>query len=172
MTVCWTMQTVEAWEEAQSLSYLQGKAELAMYNKEYLWMMEQMKKRLRNYSGEFPVWVWLKKPNMRGIGHFSGGTKCVRLTLDIDDKDILVSDWHNVLNDGFNADNEQEYEDFYAGKLTISKEESWERIFDIHRDRDPEWSGTDVRFQGTTGRVTIDKVKRVEHFVCRQSAAF
>ena len=66
--------------------------------------MQQMKQRLPNYRGEYPVWIWIKKPDMRHSGHFEGGTKCVRLTLEIDPKNVLGSDfddWHCVLNNTF-----------------------------------------------------------------------
>jgi len=128
--------------------------------------------RLPNYKGEYPVWLWIKKPDMRSTGHFEGGTRCVRLTLDLDDFDVLVSDferWHMVLSNGFCSDNETEDDDFCYGKLHITKEQSWERIFDLYRKTDIEWTGGGRWLQGTTGRVTLDKVKKVEHFITRKT---
>lgn len=167
----WSLQTVEAWDEAQKRGYLEGSEEHAAFLEEYNWMMEQMKKRLVNYNGEYPIWLWIKKPDMRSTGHFVSNTMCVRLTIDLGDEDVLVSDfddWHSVLNDGFCADNEREYDDYYLGKLKMSKEESWERIFELNRNRDPEWHGTRRDLQGVTGRVELSKVVRVEHFVSRK----
>jgi len=174
MVIFWTLQQEECWERAKQLGYLIGDEEFAGFQKEYLWMMEQMKKRLPNYQGEYPIWVWLEKPDMRQTGHFPGGTKCVRLKLEIDEKDVLVSyfdDWHCVLNRWFCSDSEEEAEAFETGLLPISMEESWERIFELDRIRDPEWHGRveDRKLQGVTGKIDMSKVKSVEHFVARKS---
>lgn len=175
MTIYWSLQTEEAWKMAKTNGYLAGIAEYAMYPKEYLWMIEQMRKRLTNFYGEYPVWLWIRKPDMRSSGHFESNTKCIRLSIELDERDVLVSDfdgWHFVLNDSFNADCEKEYDNFYAGKLSISKEESWERIFDLKRPRDIEWSGNNEWLQGTTGKVPLNKIKKVEHFISRKQPKY
>jgi len=171
----WSLQTLSVWEIARKIGYLEGAQEHAMFPEHYKWMMGEMSKRLPNYIGEYPIWLWVKKPDMRSSAHFIGGTKCVRLTLEIDDNDVLISDfdrWHLVLNNGFCSDNEQEDENFDNGKLNITKEESWERIFDLNRNVDVEWTGNGEWLQGTTGRIYLDKVKKVEHFVTRNSKLY
>ncbi|MED4780941.1 DUF3841 domain-containing protein [Brevibacillus choshinensis] len=171
MTIYWTLQTEEVWKKYEKQSYLEGAAEHAMYRDEYQWMMRQMKKRLPYYTGEHPIWLWIKKPDMRRTGHFEAGTRCVRLTVELDENDVLVSDfddWHCVLNNWICSDNEKEDSDFEQGLLQITKEDSWERIFDLNRVRDAEWHGTGERtLQGTTGRIDIELVKKVEYFVAR-----
>lgn len=166
------MKKIEVWEEAQKKGFLEGKEKYAMYPEEYKWMIKQMKKKLTNYTGEHPIWVWLKKPDMRTTGHFSGGTKCVRIKLELDKEKVLISDfdrWHTVLNDSFCSDNEVEDEDFYSGKLKITKEESWQRIFELDRNADVSWIGTGEWLQGVTGRISLDSVISVEEFVTRKS---
>lgn len=173
--IYWTVQELRVWEIAQHKGYLEGNSEFAMYPDAYKWMIEQMKARLPNYNGEYPIWLWVKKPDMRSTGHFVGGTKCVRLTLDLDEEDVLISDferWHIVLNDSYCSDNEQEDNDFYNGNLQISKEQSWERIFDLHREVDTEWTGNNNWLQGTTGRIYLDRVKKVEYFTTRKTRTF
>ncbi|MFE5321617.1 DUF3841 domain-containing protein [Paenibacillus sp. NPDC056579] len=176
MGVYWTLQNEEAWEVFKGQGYLEGNPEYAGYLiKEYQWMISQMKKRLPNYHGEFPIWLWPKKPDMRSTGHFDSQTRCVRITIELDDEDVLISDfmeWHIVLSDGFNANNEQEYDDYYAGKLSITKEESWERIFDLHIPQNPEWSGTRDWLQGVTGRIYLSNIKKVEHFISRKQGKY
>jgi hypothetical protein len=165
------MQKLEVWELAQKRGYLEGSSEYALFPDPYLWIIEQMKKRLPSYNGEHPVWLWVKKPDMRSTSHFKGGTKCVRLTIELDEKDVLLSDfdkWHLVIDGEFCSDNEQEDNDFENGKLNISKEGSWERIFDFNRDVDPDWTSNGEHLQGTTGRIYLDKIKKVEHFVSRK----
>ncbi|QWU14346.1 protein of unknown function [Paenibacillus sophorae] len=175
MTKYWTLKTEEVWNEFKKLGYIEGSEEYALYPEEYKWMMQQMALRLPEYNGEYPVWLWLKKPDMRSTSHFESGTKCVRLTVELDEKDVLISDfenWHMVLNDSFNADSEDEYEAFYRGELSITKEESWERIFDLNRNINSNWSGTGEWLQGVTGRITLDKINKVEHFVARKRVEF
>jgi Domain of unknown function (DUF3841) len=171
--IYWTMQTIEAWEQAVKQGFLVGDKDLAMFPESYQWMMRQMKQKLPEYQGEYPVWLWVKKPDMRSTGHFSGGTKCVRLKLELNDKDVLISDfedWHFVLNNWFCSDNEEEDRNFEQGILSISKEDSWQRIFDQRRVRDPEWHGTCERLlQGVTGQIELSAVKKVEQFVTRRS---
>ncbi|MBB6693560.1 DUF3841 domain-containing protein [Cohnella xylanilytica] len=171
MAIFWTLQTEEGWNIALRRGYLEGNAAYAMYPEEYLWMMEQMRRRLPRYNGEYPIWLWIEKPDMRSTGHFNSYTKCVRLTVELDERDVLISDfydWTSVLNNDFIAHNEQEYNDFYAGKLSLSLEESWERIFDYPCPRDEGWDGTHLWLQGVTGRVYLEQVKKVEHFVSRK----
>lgn len=68
--IYWSMQTSEVWKQAQETGYLEGSSEHLMFPKQYIWMMEQMKTRLPNYKGEYPIWLWIKKPDMRSTGHF------------------------------------------------------------------------------------------------------
>lgn len=175
LTAYWTMQTLEAWNSFQKKGYLEGDMRFASYKEEYLWMMDQMKHRLPSYDNEVPIWLWLSKPDMRSTGHFSGGTHCVRIQLELDPDSVLLSDfdaWHSVLNDAFCSFSENEYNLFYDGKLTLTKEESWERIFDLTSYRDSEWNGSGpLRLQGVTGRINLDSIKKVEHFITRKTGA-
>ncbi|MGO4500057.1 DUF3841 domain-containing protein [Paenibacillus sp. 2RAB27] len=172
MTLYWSLIDEDRWNYMQNLGYLIGEEQNAMYPKEYLWMMEQMKQRLPNYTGEYPVWLWIKKPDLRSLYtyYFESKMRYVRLTIELHEEDVLVScfdNWHSVLNDSFCADDQKESNDFKEGKLSITKEESWLRIFDFTRDRDPRWLGAGDYRQGVTGKITINKVKKVEHFVRR-----
>lgn len=173
--ICWSMQTLEVWKQAQEKGYLEGNSEHLLFPEQYIWMMEQMKARLPHYKGEYPIWIWIKKPDMRSTGHFEGGTTCVRLTIDINEKDVLLSDldrWNIVLNSGFCSDNEHEAAEFEKGVLKMTKEKSWERIFDLKRVVDVSWTGNGEWLQGTTGRIDLDKVMRVEQFTTRKSKLF
>lgn len=176
MKTYWTLQKEEAWIQALECGYLEGNSEYAMFQEEYIWMMKQMSKILPNYRREHPIWIWIKKPDMRSSSHFNSGTRCVRLTVEIQDDEILISDfieWHIVLNNGFNSDTEQEHEDFCAGKLNMTKEESWERIFYYDRPRDQQWCGSENRcLQGTTGRIDLSRVKKIEHFISRKKSCY
>ena len=131
-----------------------------------------MKKRLLGYTGEQPIWLWLKKPDMRNSGHDERGKKIVRLTVELDENDVLVSDfskWHIVVNDGFYFHTEKEYEDLEKGDIHTSKEESWDRILDEYDDTHAElWGERDsIILQGVTSRILIENVKKVEYFIAK-----
>lgn len=145
----YSIQNNECWEQAKRIGYLEGCSEYAMFPKEYAWLMEQMKKRLPDYNGEYPTWLWVTRPDLRCAGHIAKGEKAVLLEISIPEKKVLFSDfqaWHIVLNNCVL--------DAYDGE-PISKEESWKRIFDLdflqnHKD----WGKLDL--QATTGRVRLD----------------
>ncbi|ATF14877.1 DUF3841 domain-containing protein [Brevibacillus sp. HB1.4B] len=171
MRVFWTLQNQEVWELARERGFLQGDRKHAMFPKEYEWMIHQMKKRVAKYRGEYPIWLWVDKPDLRRTGYFESGVQFVRIKVELDEQDVLLSDydeWHMVLNNDFLANSEQEYEEYHQGKGTISKEESWERIFAWNRKRDSSWDAYEDReLQGTTGKIDIANVKSVEYFLAR-----
>ncbi|WP_426334695.1 DUF3841 domain-containing protein [Paenibacillus silvae] len=69
----WSIQTIKAWEKAQVNGYLVGSPEHYMIPEKYSWMIEQMQKRLKNYDGSPPIWVWTKKPDLRQTCHVNTG---------------------------------------------------------------------------------------------------
>ncbi|ARR10697.1 hypothetical protein AR543_p0089 (plasmid) [Paenibacillus bovis] len=168
----WTIQSEEVWELAVRRGYLIGDPHYYMFPEEYEWMIQQMRNRLPGYIGEPPIWLWLQKPDMRSTGHAESGSKIVRLTVQLDPRSVLVSDcwdWEIVLNNGFNADTEAESQAFDAGELQLTKEQSWERIFELDRPRDSSWIGSHPRIlQGTTGRIDLQYIRKVEYFTARQ----
>jgi len=84
----------------------------------------------------------------------------------------LISDfnkWHCVLNNWHYFHTAQEDADHENGLVDISMEKSWEGIFDEYDDTHADMWGPKeaVILQGTTGKILIDKVKKVEHFLAR-----
>jgi len=150
----WTNQTIESWEYAQIVGYLVGNPDFIWEEmiENYHWKMEQMKKRLPLYDGEYPIWVWPEKPDLRRGGHFNKGTRAVCLEVEIPSRHVLLScfdAWHCVLNDGFLALHEEERDAYYANQLIMTKEESWERIFEYEMLRnEPWWKDTKLYLQG------------------------
>lgn len=169
----WTNQTIEAWNEALEKGYLIGKPKYIWeeLKEPYHWMMKQMETRLPYYNGEYPIWVWTEKPDLRRSGHFEKGTHAVCLELKILSERVLLSDfdaWHCVLNNGFLALDENEWDAFYRGELKMTKEESWERIFNFESlKNEPWWNDTKLHLQGVTGKIDISQVRKVRRFVAR-----
>lgn len=168
----YTIQHINAWEYAKKRGYLQGNKNFAIgdFKKSYSWMMEQMKKRLPKYNGEYPIWVWTKKPDGEDVeeAYLSKGTKGILLEIQLDRKDVLLSDfeaWHIVLMNTFFSLSEKEDKLYEEGKINITKEESWERIFDLHLlSRQGDWCKIS-ELQGVTGRININKIKVLYEFV-------
>ncbi|MGF7050173.1 hypothetical protein J2T13_004698 [Paenibacillus sp. DS2015] len=140
---------------------------------DYHWMIKQMKKHLSHYPDEYPIWLWTEKPDLRRSGHFYGGTHAVSLEVEILSLQVLLSDfdaWHSVLNDSFLALDEVEWDTFYRNELSMSKEESWERIFDLGLLKgSPWWNDSEQHLQGVSGKIEISHVRKVREFIARGS---
>lgn len=91
------------------------------FRSQYDWMRVQMAKRIPGYQGHYPWWAWQQyqpgkpKPDLRirDLHCFDRGTPAVRLELDVPDHEVLLSDfimWNHVLNNGYMAYSETEYD--------------------------------------------------------------
>ena len=122
----------------------------------YSWMRKQMLERLgpSPFSGAWPVWAWYKwegdlrpKPGLRAAGHLPPKEKGVRLELEVEESDVLHSDfdlWHYVLN-YWSLEDDRKFErllekkgiSFYRSKPLPHPKyhqrivKSWDRIFDL-----------------------------------------
>lgn len=149
----------------------------------YRWMMCQMAKRLQNYSGNFPIWVWVQpKPDLRSNHGFEKGQRAVRLELEIPEEKVLISDfdaWHCVLNGwylNFTDEEEEEFEKERNG-IRLFKEmpeylkkkiiKSWDRIFEIDKLKNTGWVGNKQYLQGVIDGLYLSYVKKVKEFVSR-----
>lgn len=170
--IVWTIQDESYYEKQIINGYLEGNKEYVIdeFIEKYLWIMEQMKDRIKNYNGEFPIWTWLIKPDLRRAGYLERGTKGVLLEIELEEDEILISgfeEWNAILNNDYIFYNEEEENSIENGSKTISKEESWERIFNYENLRkEAYWNGANI-LQGTMGRVFVDKIKSKKCFVAR-----
>ena len=172
MGVYFTNQTNEAFNQIKEQGFLTGNE--VFINRDFLpsykWMMKQMNKKINN-DGSFPIWFWTEKPKLKEEGHFNKGMEAVCLTIEIPDNKVLLSDfsaWHCVLNDWFCSITDEEDELFEQGKLNISKEQSWERIFDLDILRNSEmWSNSEQIVQGVTPMIRKEQILTLERFIAR-----
>ncbi|UHA73255.1 DUF3841 domain-containing protein [Paenibacillus sp. 481] len=169
----WTIQSLQAWEKALEQGELAGHSKYVWesFIHPYHWMMEQMKLRIANYTGEYPIWLWTIRPDLRCSGHLERGLDGVLLEVELRSEDVLISDfqaWHMVLNDSFLAFDEEEEALFNNGKLSITKEQSWERIFDYSTLYKHEyWCDAEYDLQVVTGRISLEQVKLLKTFKAR-----
>ncbi|MFF2175253.1 DUF3841 domain-containing protein [Lysinibacillus sp. NPDC058147] len=172
MGVYFTNQTIEAFNQINEQGVLTGKEVFVWedFLPSYKWMIKQMDRKINN-DGSFPIWLWTKKPNLNDEGHFSKRTDAVCLTVEVPDNKVLLSDfdaWHCVLNDWFCPITDEEDELFEQGKLNITKEQSWERIFDLQKIlRSEMWNGNSQIVQGVTAVIHKEQILKFEHFTAK-----
>lgn len=163
----------------------------------YEWMIEQARQRI----GPTPagcqslIWAWYqwqdqsrRKPDLRFGAHLPKGTAGVRLELEVDDAQVLLSDfelWHHVLSytylpaseaddEAFSAELEQRGLSVYTTRPLLDSvyheriRQSWQRIFDL------DWSDEYVArpraqksIQAVFWELHIEQVQHVQHFVAR-----
>jgi hypothetical protein len=119
-------------------------------------MMEQMGKRIENYHNELPIWLWLDTSNIC----FSEllNDEWVLLEIKLSEEQVLLSNfeaWHYVLN-GWN---------FEEGNSIITKEQSWEYIFDKDKLERFGYGFEKEDLQGTIGRIDCKDVKIIKYIL-------
>ena len=176
--ILWSIQHELAYQKMKRLGVLRATPNLIVedcFKDSYLWMAEQMKKRIGEPPEEvtFPIWAWYqwegkrKRPDMRvhGRGWGALGTPIVLLTIDVPINLVLLSDfdyWHCVLNDSniiFPYDDKSAYSE-------EDKRKSWENIFDISCSFDGEIHEF-LTTQATMWEIRTEWVKKAEHFISR-----
>ena len=160
----YTLQHAAAWEAATARGYLTGEPLYAepYFMRSYGWMRFQMSERLTAFSGDFPIWAWLKRPNMRQW-HFDKEPG-VMIVADVPLARLLLSDydaWHAVLNNWWVSISEEEDDRFEKDGVIPS--ETWPRIFDILGSEpglDRRWAGSKAYLQACVDRIYLDEVVR------------
>ncbi|WP_088362969.1 DUF3841 domain-containing protein [Bacillus cereus] len=172
MGIYYTNQSIEAYKKFEEKGYLTGNEAFvdSDFLSSYKWLIEQMNNKINN-DGSFPVWLWTEKPDLNEEGHFDKGTKAVCLTIEIPDEKVLLSDfdaWHCVLNNWFCSLTEEEDELFDQGKCEMTKEQSWQRVFDLEQLQQSEmWGNAEQILQGVTPGVKKEQVLNVEYFTAQ-----
>ena len=200
----WTIQDYTAYQDLLINGTLTANEDYidVDFKRSYDWLAGQMQKRGLILPNEvkYPMWAWYqwkgkrKKRDMRESGYAQRGTKIVRLEIEIDDEDVLLSDfdlWHYVLNNWYLPINEQEDAEFekqytdlgvkYGDWQDSSKqsdalmlirlriENSWERIFDLSIE-DNGWLfglNSEKSIQATFWQLKIEQVRNADMFIAR-----
>lgn len=186
----WSIQTVKAYEELSNKGVLYTDETLSMAHEEpifevaYRYMMKQFAFRLNIKISNYPVWSWYwydgkakPKPYLRYKGYDKPGTKLVRITLDVPDNEVLLSDFnlfHCVLNDWYIPKNEQDLETYDSRCMTDKeicklKLDSWGLIFDLEREDDNFMFGKkeNKSIQAITACIKLEQVKKVDYFIAK-----
>lgn len=148
----------------------------------------------------YPIWAWYqwegkrKRRDMRESGYAKRGEKIVQLTIEIDDRDVLLSDFdlfHYVLNYCYLPESEEddaEFEKEYISqgfcwsdlrnfniqsssirKIRTKIVKSWERIFDLKKEDENIIYGSNAQksIQATFWLLKIEQVIKTEIFIAR-----
>jgi Domain of unknown function (DUF3841) len=195
----WTIQPLEIWQllQNQGVFHSHPKDLNEDFADAYQWMIEQLTHRVGKPPAgcQWPIWAWYQyssrakpKPDLRRSAHLPTGTIGVRMELEIEDSQVLLSDfelWHHALNYQYLSESEEDDEVFeqelaqqglspynrqfpplpsdYDAKIR----KSWQRIFDL------DWASEyhRPRFQKTIQAVfwelRIEQVRKVDRFKAR-----
>ena len=179
----WTIQHIEAYHCLKETGILCANEEYLFCQDDlrfaYDWMVEQMRIKIGPppVGVGYPIWAWYqwegerKRRDLRFSGYAKRGTPMVQIEFEVEDRCILLSDfdgWHFVLNHSYLADNEEDFDSFYASKAENAQDQiraSWDKIFDLERYV-PDWDcpKDEMSVQATLWQVHISQVKKVEFF--------
>lgn len=191
----YSRQGEEAWRLAEKRGYWTGEKEYIETDEHerlrpYAWMRDEMAARIPDFSGDYPMWAWLKRPSAKAKENskkFTGTHEAIRLTVVVPRSRILISDfdnWHCVLNDNPLCKTEAEY-DHYSDAFpqhwsTYTEEQrvayfnaispTWRGIFAFEPTRDRDiirWSGSTkfFRVQACVDRFYWPEIVDVRRFI-------
>lgn len=156
------------------------------FRKAYEWIAKEMDKRhiVHPEGLVLPLWAWHtrdwkhRKPDLRNIGLGIRGEKCVCIEFEIDDSQVLLSDffaWHCVLSGGFynNSHTEAEWNEKDARYEALSGEQkgietlkSWQKVFDVTASEN-EFYQNGRYVQATFWKLSKDMVTDIRYFTAR-----
>jgi hypothetical protein len=203
----WTIQNYNAYQEMLKTGILKANEnyvfERDFFEPIYDWLFKEMVKRIGappELSIKYPIWAWYQsdgkrqKPDMRRSSHSAKGEHVVRMTIEVDDKDVVFSDfdlyhyplnyWHLPLNEDESEYMDEKYPSLYFDQMSIrelllqpSKDplfcdimlKSWERIFNLSLEDDGYIFGSikEKTIQATMWQLKIENVIKVEEFIAR-----
>lgn len=182
----YTRQDIAAVEEAHERGYFTGSHGYRpddddLFEYPYEWMRKQMAERIPNFSGDLPVWAWLKRQNERKWTEswIPEERKVLpptpRVIALVPRKRILISCfelWHNHLNNwpvSKTLEEQEAFEEKWPHNIPVGTnsdyqrdvEANWSEVFDISGSRSPllrEAHGQVSVIQACIDRIYLDEV--------------
>lgn len=204
--ILWTIQHHSAYENLQKIGILRANEDYLFCENDFLyaydWMSEKMiSAGITPPSGvQYPIWAWYqwegkrKRRDMREGGHATRGEKIVQLTIEVDDQDVMLSDfdlfhyplnrWYLPIDEKDDSEFEKRYGSFgYSyhdlSDLDIQADDmkqlrseiisSWDRVFLLEKE-DSGWlygQNEGKSIQATFWELRLDQVVKAEIFVAK-----
>ncbi len=185
--ILWTIQEEEIYNKILSDGVYRCDPDKSWMGRDcsdsYMWMSEQMKKRIGEQPKgvTYPVWAWYqwederKKPDLRKErwGNGKKGDRFACMEIDIPETEVLLSDfdlWHFVLSDFLISYSEEEdtllekkYDTLAPSKKLLFKHKNWERVFDLTPARN-DWIEIGSSIQATFWELKKEQIKKVRFF--------
>jgi len=181
----YSFQDAAAWEAAKARGYWTGDRQYVeddwdrehdcSWLPQYDFMREMMAEKIEGYSGDYPMWGYLKKPNLRQARFYE--EPVIYLVADIPRGRMVVSDydlWHLPLNRAFctwTEAEDEEIEKLYPTAkdrgITPEMKESWRRVLDLSDRTDPEvlrWCGSIDCLQACVDRIYLHEIVQARPF--------
>ncbi len=202
MILC-SIQSEAAYQAALNKGVLRADWDYIFLREEpapYLWMAEKLSEKSPKPDERIvtPIWAWFqwrgkrKRRDLRYSGCGKRGEAMVRLTIEMPDERVLLSDFMNynsVLMNDYIPDSEEDSERFdqemeragitYAdlrdgtGDDEIRQSfqakiiQSWDKIFDIESIKTDYSDSEDQSIQAVMWEVKISEIIKVERFIAR-----
>ena len=153
------------------------------FSSSYKWLNDQAKRKIKKWDTDRPVWLWLKKPDLRSYRFNKDPDKpkvqnCVLIELEIPAEQVLISEfglWHCVLNNCYMAYSDKE--DLFIEKRFIKMtkaqtkkaiQDSWKRCIveadlKLSEKFDPSYIEP-VSFQAIVSCLKLDQVISYKKF--------
>ena len=179
----WSIQSIDAYRHLLRYGSLRGdyrRVHLAD-RPAYRWMSEQLRQRsVANCTGSF-VWAWhtysaeYKRPDLRRRHHLPLGTKGVRIELEVDRQEVLLSlvdPWICVLRGTYVpiSTAEAAMYDLLQGRRRGRREirKTWPRIFDLSLRHRALWGRSkQYSIQACMPMIDISQVRDVRFFTAK-----
>ena len=204
--ILWTIQSYLAYEKMLETGFLTVNEDYLFCEDDFKFAYDWMAKEMVRYGLilpvgiNYPVWAWCqwegkrKRRDMRESGYAKRGEKIVKLTIEVEDKEVLLSDFdlfHYVLNYWYLPENgmdDDTFEKEYTAlgyswndlrDISIQTKDmenirarirgSWNRIFDLEREDENLIYGLDSQksIQATFWRLSLNQVIKAETFIAK-----
>lgn len=202
----WTIQHYQAYEHFRKEGILRANENYLFcennFRYAYDWISQKMVSTgfIQPKDVQYPIWAWYqwegerKRRDMRKSGYTERGEKIVQLTIEVDDQDIMLSDFdlfHYTLNKWYLPEDENddlEFERRYKAcgysfcdlndasihadnmeKFRTEIVSSWDRIFLIDRE-DNGWlygKNENKTIQATFWELRMEQVIKAEVFTAK-----
>jgi len=179
----WTVQHPAALEAARLRGWLSGdhghitseddlreRQDGTGFWRAYEWMRDRMAERISGFSGELPVWAYLKRPSAKPLE--DACERNLRITAVVPRRRILLSDedaWLSVLDGRHYEATGAEFEADGAPVPAFGSSPTWERVFDLS-PRTGEWArwrGEPTLVQACVDRIHLGEIVALP--LCRAS---